>query len=149
MQATSSVEPRRPISWRRLAWATVLSAIAAAAGTGMLFAAAAAAGIVDTRVLLPTLTGTGPLNLAAVWVATVVAVAGAAVLLALLAVTTRRAVGAFRIVATVVALVSLAMPATVAGPPATMRLTMEGMHAVVWAVCVGMLSTLARREGTG
>ena len=147
MQVTvARPEDDGPISWGRLGWGTLLSVIAGMVATGILFAAASAAGLVDARVVLPTVIGSGPLNLAAVWAATVAAVVGASLLLAVLAVTTRRAVGVFRVVATVLAVASLSLPLTVAGPTAGMRLTMAAMHVVVWVVCVGLLATLARRE---
>jgi hypothetical protein len=139
----------RRISWTRVPWATALAATVAVAATASLYFAASAGGLVDGRVILPSLVGMGPLSLASVAVTAALAIVGAGVLLGLLAVTTRRPVTIFRIVATALGVASLSMPATIPGPSTAMRLTMAGMHVVVWAVSVGVLATLAGRPVQG
>ncbi|MDQ6898840.1 MAG: DUF6069 family protein [Candidatus Dormibacteraeota bacterium] len=136
---------QRRMDWVRLVGAGALAATVAVAGTAIIQAAAAAAGLVDGRVVLPSLIGMGPLRLASVSLTAVVAVVGASILLAVLLATTRRPIRVFRIVTSVLALASLSMPATIPGPPVAMRLTMVAMHVVVWAVSVGVLATLGGR----
>lgn len=134
------------VAWARLAWAPPLAAIVAVAGTAALYVAAAAAGAVDEGVILPSLIGMGPMSLRSVSLTAVVAILGASIVLGLLAATTRRPVRIYRIVASALAAASLSMPATIPGPPGAMRLTMVGMHVVVWAVSVGVLASLASQR---
>ena len=145
---------RRPgtafrISAARLGLATAITAAAGLAATGLVYLLGLLSGAVDARVVLPSLIGMGPLSLTSVWVTTLAAIAAAGILIGVLSATTRRPVMIFRIVATVLAPLSLSMPATVPGPPLGMRLTMASMHVVLWAVTVGLQATLVSRLGRG
>ncbi len=136
----------RRVAWPRLPPATAVAALIAVVGNAALYLLASAAGLVNERVVLPSLIGMGPLSLATVALTSAVAVVGAGILLGVLAATTRRALKMFRIVASALALLSLSTPATIPGPSSAMRLTMALMHVLVWAVSVGVLPTLASRR---
>jgi Family of unknown function (DUF6069) len=133
------------ISAARLTWATVFAALIAVGATMALYSLASAAGLIDPRVVLPSVFGMGPLSLASVSATAALATAAAGVVLGVLARSTGRPLRNFRVLATALAVLSLSMPATIHGPSAAMRLTMAGMHVIVWAVCVGVLARLARR----
>jgi hypothetical protein len=137
---------RGPVSWARLARATVLAALVAIGSTVALYALASVTGLVDRHVILPSPIGMGPLSLASVAATAAMATVGAGLLLGVLAASTRRPVLYFRVVASILAAISLLMPTTIPGPPLTMRLVMGGMHVIVWAVSV---SVLARRPVRG
>lgn len=139
------VDHGRRLTWGRLMRATAIAAAAAVVATAALYGTSLAAGLVDTGVAVPSLTGMGPLSLASVSLTALVATLGAGLLLTALAATTRRPIQIFRVVASVLALVSLSMPATVPGPQPGMRLVMAAMHVVVWLVCAGALPALAGR----
>lgn len=140
---------RRLVSVARLTWAVVFaSAVAVGASVG-LYSLAWTAGYVDQRVLLPSVLGMGPLSAASVSATAALATLGAGFLFGVLAWSTRRPVRNFRVLATVLAVLSLALPATIAGPSIAMRLTMAGMHVIVWAVSVGVLARLAARPVRG
>src|SRR5215831_19263264 len=100
----------RRVAWPRLAQATAVATLIAVVGNAALYLLASAAGLVNERVVLPSLIGMGPLSLSTV------AVVGAGILLGVLAATTRRALKMFRIVASALALLSLSTPATIPGP---------------------------------
>lgn len=144
-------EPQeRRVEWSRLAGAGALAAVAGVAGADALYLGAAAAGLLDGRVVLPSMIGMGPLRLASVSMTAGAAVAGACVVYGILRATVRRPVRTFRVLATSLALGSLFMPATIPGPSMAMRLVMAGMHAAVWAAAAGLLVTLAdERTRTG
>lgn len=133
---------RGRISWPRFAIATGLSALLALAATELVYFAASAAGLVDRRVMLPSLVGMGPLSPGSVAVTAVAASIGAGILIAALTLTTRRPVTYFRIVATALALFSIAMPATIPGPPVGMRLAMAIMHVAEWAAIITALAAV-------
>jgi hypothetical protein len=126
--------------------ATLIAGITGVAANALLYSLAGLGGLIDESVVLPSLLGMGPLTLTSVTITTVAALVAAGILLAVLVATTRRPVRIFRIVATVLAVVSLAMPATIPGPPPAMRLTMAVFHVVAWAVSVLVLATVAERE---
>lgn len=129
----------------QLIWAAVFASLVAVGLTAALFFLSSAAGFVDHRVDLPSVLGVGPLSLASVSATAALATFAAGVLFGVLARWTRRPVRNFRVVATALALLSLSMPATIPGPSIAMRLTMAGMHVIVWAVSVAVLTTLAAR----
>lgn len=130
----------RRIAWGQLSRAAALAVIAAVAGCAAVYAIASALGIVDRGVVLPSLLGMGPLSLASVSVTAAVATVATAIAFGVLAVTTRRPIRNFRVVATLLAVLSLSLPATIPGPPAAMRIAMAAMHALVWVVSVGVLT---------
>lgn len=136
----------RPIvNWRRFGAATAVAAAAAAATVVAIDRVAAYAGAVESSVVLPSLLGTGSLSSVSVAVTAVAATLGSALVLGLLALATRRPIAYFRVVATVLAALSLAMPLTIPGPGPTMRAVMAAMHVGVWATSVWVLAPLALR----
>lgn len=141
--------PVRLVLAARLASATGIAAVAAWAATATVYLLGILSGAVDEKVFLPSLVGMGPLSLASVSATTLAAVAAAGIMLAVVSVTTRRPATTFRILTSVLALLSLSMPATIPGPGPAMRLTMAAMHVVVWAICVGLLPTLVGRRRRG
>lgn len=137
------------ISVARLAWASAIAGLTAWPGTATVYLLGLVSGAVDEKVVLPSLVGMGSLSLASVSVTTLAAVVAAGIMLGGLSLTTRRPVTTFRISTSVLALLSLAMPATIPGPGPAMRLTMAAMHVVVWAICVGLLPTLVSQPRRG
>lgn len=137
------------ISVAQLIRGTVCAAFIAVVATVVLLSLASAAGFVDPRVVLPSMIGMGPLSLASVSATAALATLAAGFLFAVLAWSTRQPVRNFRVLATVLAVLSLLMPATIAGPAIAMRLTMAGMHVIVWAVSLGVLTRLATRPVRG
>lgn len=136
---------RSAVPWTRLGLATGAGILTAVAGSELVYVVASAAGIVDHSVALQSLLGTGPLNAASVGATALVATLAAGLVLGGFMLGSRRPVRNFRILATVLAALSLLMPATIPGPPPAMRLAMALMHVVVWAVVVWVLAGLAGR----
>ena len=137
------------ISVARLIWGTGAAALIAVGATVVLLSLASTAGFVNPRVVLPSVIGMGPLSLASVSATAALATLAAGFLFGVLTWSTRRPVRNFRVLATVLAVLSLSMPATIAGPAIAMRLTMAGMHVIVWAVSLGVLTRLATRPVRG
>ena len=133
------------ISYARLPWVALLAALAAALANALVYFAASGLGFISQSVLLPSPSGESPLTVAPVAISSVVGTIGAAVVFAVIGLFARHPVRLFRIVATVVLVLSFVMPATVPGVPVAMILSLEVMHVVAWAVSVGLLTTLARR----
>jgi hypothetical protein len=132
------------IAWRRLPLAALLAAIAAVAGNALVFLLASLAGAIPSGVVLPSVLGQSPLSLLVVAVTTVLAVFWATVAFAVVALLARRPARVFGILATVVLILSFASPATVPGPPLSMRLALGAMHVVAWAASVGALTRLTK-----
>lgn len=137
---------RRAVLWIRLGLATGAGILAAVAATEVVYLLASTAGMVDRSIAVPSLLGTGPLNAVSVATTAVVATVGAGLVLGGLMLGTRHPVRTFRILATVLAALSLALPATIPGPPPGMRVAMALMHVVVWGAVVGVLASLAGRS---
>jgi hypothetical protein len=133
------------IVWTRLMGATALTAALAAGVTSLIYLGARGAGLLNETVVLPSPLGMGPFSLASVSVTAFGASVAAGCVLGALALMTQRPIRNFRVLATLLALTSLSMPATIPGPPLPMRLTMAGMHIVVWAVAVAVLPAVATR----
>lgn len=140
-QARNGVEP---VTWISLILATGVAELARVVSSGVVFLAASAASLIDRHVILPSLIGMGPMSLASVAATAAAATVGSGALLGVLNLTTRRPIRNHRVAGTVLALLSLSMPATIPGPSPAMRLTMAAMHVAVWAASVGVLATLAR-----
>ena len=136
------------ISYPRLPGVALLAALAAAVANTLVYFAASALGTISQDVLLPSPMGVSPLTVGLVATTSVIGTVGAAVVFAIIGLFARRPVRLFRIVATVVLVLSSVMPATVPGVPMAMRLSLAVMHVVAWAVSVGVLTTLARQEET-
>lgn len=136
---------RGRFSWARLVGATLLAALVAIGSCVAVYALASLVGLVDRHVILPSPIGMGPLSLASVAATATIATVGAGLLLGGLAALTRRPVLYFRVAVSILAAFSLLMPATIPGPPLSMRLVMGGMHVIVWAVMVSVLPELSVR----
>src|ERR671932_414030 len=134
------------IAYGKLPWVALLAALAAAVANALVHFAASGLGFIPQSVLVPTPSGEHPLTVAPVVVSSVVGAIGAAIVFAIIGLFARRPVRLFRIVATVVLVLSFDTPLTVPGVPVAMRLSLVVMHVVAWAVSVGLLTTLARQE---
>lgn len=132
------------ISWSRLPLVALLAALLAAAANILLYLAASGLGFMPRDVLVSTPGGEQPLGLTPVAASSVAGAIGAALVFAMIGLFSRRPVRLFRVVAAVVLVLSFAMPLTISGAPLAMLLSLEAMHVVVWAVAVGLLTTLAR-----
>src|SRR5919199_1676745 len=122
------------ISWKQLPLVALFAAVAAALANTLVYFAASGLGTISQSVLLPSPMGMSPLTVGLVVITSVIGVIGAAIVFALIGLFIRRPVRMFRIAATVVLVLSFAMPATVPGVPVTMRLSLGVMHIVAWAV---------------
>ena len=136
------------ISYRKLPGVALLTAVAAALANALVYFAASGLGTISQSVLLPSAVGVSPLTVGLVVITSIIGAIGAAIVFAIIGLFARRPVRLFRIVAAVVLVLSFTMPATVPGVPVAMRLSLAVMHVVVWAVSVGLLTTLARREAS-
>jgi hypothetical protein len=131
---------RSSASWRRLPLAVAVGSVVAVAGTEVIYLLARAAGLIDDGVVLPSILGLGPLSPASVATTALMAAVGAGILLAIVMTVSARPTLHFRIAATVLGALSLAMPATIPGPTAGMRAAMAAMHVAVWVACVGVVA---------
>ena len=136
--------PGEGIAWRWLLIAAPLVALVAAAVNTIVYFAATGLGFIDRNLPVTTPGGEHPLTVTSVVVSSAVGAIGAAIVFFLIGLFVRYPVRTFRIVATVVLVLSLAMPLTISGAPAAMILSLMAMHVEAWAVSVGLLTTLAR-----
>lgn len=134
------------IAWRRLPLAALVAAVAAVVANALIYFAASALGFIPQSVLMPTAGGESPLTVGMVAITSFVGAVGAAIVFAGIGLFARRPVRLFHIVAIVVLMLSFATPLTIPGAPVAMVLSLEVMHVVAWAVIVGLLTTLARRN---
>ena len=134
------------IAYRKLPWVALLAALTAAVANALVYFAALGLGFLPQSVLVPTPGGEHPLMVAPVVVSSVFGAIGAAIVFAIIGLFARRPVRLFRIAATVVLVLSFAMPLTIPGVPVAMILSLEVMHVVAWAVIVGLLTTLTHKE---
>ena len=132
------------IAYRKLPWVALLAALIAAVTNTLVYFAASGLGFIPQSVLITTPSGEHPLTVAPVVVSSVVGAIGAAIVFAIIGLFAPRPVRLFRTVATVVLVLSFAMPLTIPGAPVAMILSLEVMHVVAWAVIVGLLTTMAR-----
>ena len=132
------------ITYRRLPVVALLTALAAALANALVYFAASGLGTISQSVLLPSPMGVSPLTVNLVAITSAIGTVGAAIVFALIGLLARRPVRLFRIVATVVLMLSFVMPATVPGVPVAMRLSLVVMHVVACVVSVGLLTTFAR-----
>jgi hypothetical protein len=136
------------ISYGRLPGVALLAAVAAALANALVYFAASGLGTISQSILLPSPVGMSPLTVRLVVITSVIGAIGAAIIFALIGRFARHPVRLFRIVAGVVLVLSFSMPATVPGVPVAMKLSLAVMHVVTWAVSVGLLTTLVRREAS-
>ncbi len=144
MQNTKPAGKER-IAYGKLPWVALLAALTAAVANALVYFAASGLGFIPQSVLVPTPSGEHPLTVAPVVVSSAVGAVGAAVVFAIIGLFVRRPVRLFRIVATVVLVLSFASPLTIPDAPVVMILSLEVMHVVAWAVIVGLLTTMARQ----
>jgi hypothetical protein len=133
------------IAYGKLPWVALLAALTAAVANALVYFAASGLGFILQSVLVPTPSREHSLTVAPVVVSSVVGAIGGAVVFAIIGLFARRPVRLFRIVATVVLVLSFATPLTIPGAPVAMILSLEVMHVVAWAVTVGLLTTMARQ----
>ncbi len=134
------------IAWRRLPVVTLLAALGAVVINAIIYVAASALGFISRTLAIPTPGGMHPLTVGPVVTGSVVGAMGAALVFALIGLVARRPVRLFRIIATVVLMLSFWDPLTLQSAPVAMILSLMMMHVVAWAVSVGLLTTLARRD---
>ncbi len=119
---------KEEIFWRRLPGLVLLGAFAAAVGNALVYLAGSGLGTISPSVLLPSPMGSSALGLSLVVATSALALLAAGIVLLGIGAVSRRPMTVFRIVATVGLLLSLAMPATIPGPPLAMRLTLGLMR---------------------
>ena len=144
MQNTKPASNDR-IAYGKLPWVALLAALTAAVANALVYFAASGLGFIPQSILVPTPSGEHPLTVAPVAVSSLVGAIGAAIVFAIIGLFARRPVRLFRVVATVVLVLSFATPLTIPGAPVAMILSLEVMHVVAWAVIVGLLTTMARQ----
>lgn len=115
---STEMQTKRPagserISYGRLPGAALLAALAAALVNALVYFAASGLGTISQNVLLPSPMGMSPLTVGLVVTTSVIGAIAAAAVFAVIGLFARRPVRLFRIVATVVLVLSFAMPATV------------------------------------
>lgn len=123
---------------------TPIAAILAAMANAIVYAIAKAADTLPSDVLVETPGGEQPIGLAAVIFATVFPIVIGGVVLALLARFTRAPRRIFVILASILAVLSLISPLTIADAPVDMKATLIVMHVVAAVVGVGALLRLSR-----
>lgn len=134
-------ETGRAASWRRLAWVGPLAGVAAAAANVVVFYLGVALGLVSDTV---SVSNGQPLTATAVVISSFIPAIAGAILFALLGRFTRRPVRIFRVVAVVVAVLSLVTPFTIPGITGGMVFVLLLMHVVAAVVITGVLTAVAR-----
>ena len=124
----------------------VLAAVVAAVANALVYFAASGFGFIPQGFLISMTSGEMPFTVGLVAITSVVGAVGAAVVFAVIGLFARRPVRLFRIVAAVALVLSFAMPLTIPGASVAMVLSLEVMHVVAWAVIVGLLTKLARKD---
>ena len=133
------------VAWGRLVLAGSLAAFVAAVANALVYFAALGLGLVPQGFLIRMTSGETLLTVSVVAITSVVGAVGATVVFAVIGLLARRPLRLFRIVSTVVLVLSFAMPLTIPGASGATILSLEAMHVVAWAVIVGILTTVARR----
>ena len=134
------------ISWRRLPLAMLLAALGAAVVNAVVYSAASRIGFIPENLPVPTPGGEQPLTVVSVVIGSVIGAIGAAIAFAVIGLVARRPVRQFRIFSVGVLVLSFAGPPATSGAPLSMVLSLEAMHVAAWAVIVGLLTLLARRD---
>lgn len=146
MQRSMRAGGRTRPAWMRIGVALGAASLVAVVATEVIYLLGSITGLVDRSARLPSPVGMGPLSPLSVAVTALVATLGAGLLFSGLTLTTRHPVRNFRVLATVLALLSLSMPVTIPGPSAGMRLVLLAMHGAVWAATISILAGLGRTE---
>ena len=134
------VRGERRVAWGRLVVVALLTAVAAVGANAVVYLVSAAVGAMPQDVVV---NGRGPITLPVVAAMSAQGALAGAIIYALIGRLSRRPVRAFRVVAAVVLVLSLAGPLTIPGAPIPMILALELMHVVAAAVVVGLLTTMA------
>lgn len=134
------------IAWRRLPLVALLAAMVAATSNALIYFAASGLGFIPQDVFIASPGGEAPLTVGPVVISSIAGAVGAAIVFALVGLFSRRPIRTFRIVAAVALVLSFVTPVTIPGAAVAMVLSLELMHVAAWAVIVGLLTTLARRE---
>ena len=136
VRVVAGVEQER-VAYGRLWW---VAALVAAGGNVAVYLVASAAGLITPDVILPS---GAPMTALEPAISSVIGVAGATALYAVLGRLIRRPVTIFRIVAAVMLIVSFAMPVSVPNASLAYVLSLEVMHVLAAGVSVWALTTLA------
>jgi hypothetical protein len=133
---TSNPAPSESVAFGRLWWVGLLAIAVAAAANALVRAGAVALFDVPARF--------EPLMLEEIVLSTVIGVAGATGVYAIVGWLAKRPIRIFRILAGVALLLSFVPPLSLPGVSIPIILTLGLMHIVAAAISVGLLTTLAR-----
>lgn len=132
------------IAYKRLLWAGPLAGLSAAVANAVVYLIASVVGAMP-RIEVSGLHGQGPITLGAVVLESFVPALLATAVYALLGLFTRRPAKNFRVLATVLLVLSFAGPINLPKAPTAMIASLLIMHVVAAVLIVGVLTTLARR----
>ncbi len=130
------------VAYGRLLWVGPLAGAVAAVVNAVVYLLASAFGAMPPDVVVP---GQGPVTLGAVVSISFVPALLGALLFAVMGRFMRRPIRTFRVVATVVLVLSFATPFTLPGAPLAMIAALLLMHVIAAAAITGVLTTLGRR----
>jgi uncharacterized protein DUF6069 len=130
------------VVWGRLVPAGALALVLAAAANAVVYLVASSLGAMPQDV---DANGQGPITLPMVVVMSAVGAVAGTLVYALVGRLARRPVRAFRLVALIALVLSLAGPLTIPGAPAAMVAALLMMHIVAAVAVVGLLTTLAAK----
>ncbi len=143
MEATSTNPIRSEhVVWGRLVPTGALALVVAAAANAIVYLVASSLGAMPQDV---DANGQGPITLPMVVVMSAVGAVAGTLVYALVGRLARRPVRAFRLVALIALVLSLAGPLTIPGAPAAMVAALLMMHIVAAVAVVGLLTTLAAK----
>lgn len=133
------------VAHKRLFWVGPLAGLSAAVANAVVYLVASAVGATP-RIDVSGLTGQGPITLGAVVLESFLPALLAAAVFALFGRFTRRAVRNFRVLATVLLVLSFAGPLGLPDVPTVMIASLLIMHVVAAVLIVGVLTTLGRKD---
>ncbi len=141
MEATSNNPVRSEhVVWGRLGPAGALALVLAAATNAVVYLVASSLGAMPQDV---DANGQGPITLSMVVAMSAAGAVAGTLVYAVVGRFVRRPVRAFRLVAVIALVLSLAGPFTIPGAPAAMVAALLVMHVVAAGAVVGLLTTLA------
>lgn len=133
------------VAYKRLLWVGPLAGLSAAVANAVVFLIASAVGAMPL-IDVSGLTGQGPITMSAVALESFVPALLATAVFALFGRFTRRPVRNFRVLATVLLVLSFAGPLNIPEAPTVMIASLLIMHVVAAVLIVGVLTTLARED---
>lgn len=139
VRVVAGIEQER-VAYGRLWWVAPLAALVAAGGNVAVYLVASSGDLITPDVILPS---GAPMTALEPAISSVIGVAGATALYAVLGHLVRRPVTIFRIVAAVMLIVSFAMPFSLPNASLAYVLSLEVMHVLAAGVSVWALTTLA------